>query len=235
MNEIGSYHKENGTENQDVICHGRNGKFSVITLADGVSACREARKGAETAAREITRLFLEKGDYFLDFTAEETAELSLSHVCWELKKQADIKNEDVEEFSSTLASVLVDRRKKRMLCLNLGDAIILLSEKGKCRIVAMPSDSRDGCCVTTTEGAASMTDVKHLDLGSAEAVLICSDGAWHLMFRQNRLIPAVYDMIADHEYGELREFLTSKEHFDDCSFISLDLRKRKGRYLYERS
>lgn len=230
LNEIGSNHKENGTENQDVICHGRNSKFSVISLADGVSSCREARSGAETAARAITNLFLKKGDYFLDFEEKEVAELSLSHICWELKKEADAGNEEVEAFSSTLASVLIDRRKKRMLCLNLGDGMILSSGGGRCRILAMPSDSRDGCCVTTTQGASSMVTVKLLDLGSEdESVMICSDGAWKLMCFQNRLKPEIYDMLAGHEYGELRRYLAAQKHFDDCSFISLDMRKRKRR------
>ena len=64
FSNMGNCHVEINDKNQDAIYYGSNRNFTVILLADGVSACREAKCGAEIASRAITNLLLKKGDYF---------------------------------------------------------------------------------------------------------------------------------------------------------------------------
>lgn len=226
LSEIGTHHLDTLGENQDALCHAQNRSFCVISLADGVSTCKEAKSGAEIASRAITYLLFKKGERLMEFENEQIAEFTLSHILYELKQHADENSKDVEEYSSTVASVLVDKRKKQMLCFNLGDSIILTVSKDRCRVVAMPSDSSFGCCVTTTKGASSMVSIKRLDTDAIESVVICSDGAWRQMYNKNKLKPEVFEMLVNNEYDSVRDFLIGQNCFDDFSFISLDMRRK---------
>lgn len=229
LSEMGANHSGESGENQDALCHAQNKDFCVISLADGVSACKEAKCGAEIASRAITNLLLKKGDYFLEFGNEQIAELTLSHILFELKQRAENDSQNLEDYSSTIASVLVDRKKNRILCFNLGDSIILAVGKGKCRVLAMPADSSSGCCVTTTKSAAKMVSVKIFDADAVESVVICSDGAWRQMFDKNKLKPEVFSLLANNEYDGLMDFLVGQNCLDDYSFISLNMQQRNRR------
>ena len=76
LSRMGAYHAMMNGENQDALCHGKNRDLCVITLADGVSECKEAKTGAVIASRSITDLFLKKGHYFLEFEKEQIADLN---------------------------------------------------------------------------------------------------------------------------------------------------------------
>ena len=223
MSHIGMRHEAAGGENQDAFCYGKNGRYQVISLADGVSSCKEAKTGAEIASRAITELFLKKGNHFLGFENGQIAELALSHVLFELKRQAVEEKERLEAYSSTVASVLYDQKSGKLLYYSLGDSLILAVEKGRCRILAMPSDSSRGCCVTTTKNVSKMIGAKVVDASNLESVVICSDGAWRQMFAINRLKPEAAALLVNHQFGRLKEYLMQQECFDDYSVISMEL------------
>lgn len=233
LSQMGSYHALTCGENQDALCHGKNRDFCVITLADGVSTCKQAKCGAAIASQSITNLFLKKGSYFLGFENDQIADFAISHIMSELKRHAEDTSCPVEEYSSTVASVLVDKRKNKILCLNLGDSVILAVDNRKCKVICMPADSSSGCCVTTTKRAANMATVKICDLGSMESIVICSDGAWREMFAKNRLKPEVAQMLISNEYDALRDYLNSQNCFDDYSFISLIYGRKIGGSVHE--
>ncbi len=222
----GEYHSEGNMDNQDVIQSGENDRFIVISLADGVSSCKRAKEGAELACREITSMLLKKGDYFLEFEPGQTAAFILSHIQYELKNKADEENADIEEYSSTLTSVLYDKEKKKLLFFNLGDGIILTANGSQCQVVSMPSDSTNGCCVTTTENAEKTVSVKVTDAGRLDSIIICSDGAWRQLFENGRLIPEAADDLKKGDFNDLKTFMEGKARYDDSSFISMDLGRK---------
>lgn len=229
LSRTGTHHALANVENQDALCHDKSKDMCVISLADGVSACGEAKRGAFLASEAITNLFLKKGRHFLEFEEEQIADFAVSHILCTLKQEALHASRPIIDYSSTVASVLVDKRKKRMLCFNLGDGMILASGNGRCRVLCMPADSTSGCCVTTTRRAEKMVSVKLCDIGSMESVVICSDGAWREMFLKNRLKPEVAEMLSNNAYDALSDFFVRRNCFDDCSFISLDMRQENRR------
>ena len=229
LSRMGTHHALTNGENQDVLCHGKSKSMCVISLADGVSTCKEAKRGASIASQAITNLFLKKGNHFLEFDDKQIAEFTVSHILWELNREASDSSQSILDYSSTVASVLVDKRKGKMLCFNLGDSIIIASGNGRCTVLCMPSDSSSGCCVTTTKRAEKRASVRLCDIGTMESVVICSDGAWREMFSKNRLKPEVSKLLLNNEYDELKDFLTSRSCFDDYSFISLDIRHKDRR------
>ncbi|MCD7884677.1 MAG: protein phosphatase 2C domain-containing protein [Lachnospiraceae bacterium] len=222
---MGDYHASTNGENQDVVCSGENQKYTVISLADGVSTCRKAKMGAQIAGDAITCLLLKRGDYFLDFDKKDTIDITLSHILCELERQKEKDSSQLEEYSSTVASVLFDKENRRLLYFNLGDSVILAAGGGYCRFLAMPAENFAGCPVTTTRGADREVDTRVIDVDGLDSVIICSDGAWRQMVDENRLKPEVSAMLQNGRYEELQAFLSDQDCFDDSSFISMDVRQ----------
>lgn len=222
LSDIGTHHRETNGENQDVVSQKEDQRYSVISLADGVSACSHAKTGAAIASASIANLFFKNASFFLEFNEKQIAEYALSHILSELTQQAENDQIDLCEYSSTIASVLYDRVTKKLLFFNLGDSIIIAVENGRCKIVSMPSNSMNGCCVTTTDGAIESIHTGVIEAASFDAIIICSDGAWHHMFEKNKLKPAVVAMLCGKAFNELADFLSTQRCYDDYSFISLD-------------
>lgn len=225
----GSYHTAHHIRNQDCIQSCENNQFAVITLADGVSSCERSAEGAQTACRFMTELLSEKGGFFLEFEEEKRAELALGHVLYHLNRQARDQNQPVEVFSSTLSSVLIDKESNRLLSFNLGDSLIIGTSENQCPVISAPDDSRFGCCVTTTDIAPSRMRSSVRDIGSLSSVIICSDGAWKLMFSGNTLRKDVRNILQNRDYDGLSAFLESQQGFDDCSYVAVDIDQLFGR------
>ena len=228
FSKIGTYHSNNGVENQDVVLSGNTARFAVITLADGVSSCAKSQTGALIASKAITNLLLKKGDYFLEFEKNKTADLAVSHILYELNQTAGEIGDNTKEYSSTISSILYDKRTKKMLFFNLGDGMILSTANGRCSILSIPADSSEGCPVTTTKNVHLMVNTNVIDASEIDSVLICSDGAWKQMFKKNLMRENVQKMVENGDYNNLQTYLESQDIFDDCSFISMYLKKRRA-------
>src|SRR5699024_9395863 len=88
LSKVGICHINTNGENQDSICHGQNENFYVISLADGVSTCMEAKSVAKIASESLTNLLLKKGEYFLKFNNNQIAKFALEHILFRLKQTA---------------------------------------------------------------------------------------------------------------------------------------------------
>lgn len=224
LSVAGKHHNYKSENNQDAILYKRNDKYCAMVLADGVSTCEQSKTGASIACEAVTEFLLQHSERLFCMKEQDTASSLISKVIYHLKAVADKQHHSIEEYSSTLACVLYDREKNKMLYFSVGDSLITATKDDKCYIVAMPADSRNGCCVTTTLNAASMAKVGIVETDDISSVMICSDGAWHLMYKRNRMQQSIKETIVSHEYDRLKEMLLEKERYDDCSFITMDLR-----------
>lgn len=222
---VGRHHKQN----QDKILFEKNRSYCAMVLADGVSTCSKSGKGAETVCYAVTEYLLKHGKRFFTMESQEAATCLLDYILFKLKQIAEQESALLEEYSSTMACILVDRYRNQMLYFSIGDSLILAVKEDRCNVVAMPSDSRNGCCVTTTLNASAMAKVGKLDTEHIQSVIICSDGAWHLMYHRNRLIPLVKETLIHQDYDHLKDILMEKDRFDDCSFISINLKECQRR------
>lgn len=216
----GRKHKNKRINNQDVIMSKSNKRYVVLALADGVSSCKESKKGAYIACTEIVKLLLKKASYFLDYDRDKVAKLVMEHISYELSNYAFQKNMNVTELSSTLAGVLYDKKAKKMLYFNLGDSMIISAHKGVCTIVSKPFDSINGCPVTTTKNAYKVIDVDVIENYDLESLLILSDGAWHVILKGENSDCLFGNCIVNNEYDVLSNFLREKDCEDDYSFIA---------------
>lgn len=223
--KIGVIHQNEGGENQDALRFEQTERFAVISLADGVSSCRESKTGAEIASKAITGLFIKLGESLFERKDSQIAEFVLSHILYELNKRANEDSQMIEEYSSTIASVFIDKRTGRLLCFNLGDGIIMATHRGKCFVLEAPIESPNGCCTTTTQGVQTKISISKFEMPGVESIIICSDGAWRDMYSKNKLKDNPYLFLVSNSYDELESFLMRQDHFDDSSFISLSLRE----------
>ena len=202
-----------------------------MVLADGVSTCEQAKEGAALACESVIEFLLQHSNRLFFMENQAIANSLISQVTYRLGTAAQQQNHGIEEYSSTLACVLFDRRSNKMLYFSVGDSLITAVKDSMCYIVAMPADSRNGCCVTTTLNAAADAKVGIIDVKGVSSVMICSDGAWRLMYRRTRMNPELEKLIVSQEYDKLREQLLEKDRFDDCSFILMDLKSYARRKI----
>lgn len=223
LSKTGAYHLDRGMENQDAGRWSGNKRCFGLFLADGVSACGEARRGAETACRAMEQLMMQRGEYFLDMDSREAAAYFVSHMRYELERKAGADGKPVEEYSSTMACALLDAQSGRLQVFNLGDGLIGGVRNGRFLVLASPDDSSRGCCTTTTADAAARAAVGVIPAEELDSLFLCSDGAWRQMFAGSRLRPELQEMIEKGNYQGLSVWLEKTGSFDDCSFISLDM------------
>lgn len=220
----GKHHEYKKENNQDAFLYRQEDEYFAMALADGVSACKYSKEGAMIVCEAVVYFLLKHSKRLFLMDKAEISSSLLSDVLYHLRKVAENNNHDIDEYSSTLACVLYDSQSRKMLYFSIGDSLITANKSDDCYIVAMPSDSRNGCCVTTSFNAFSTAKVGIIDVESASSIMISSDGAWHLMYRRNRMYQNIKEIILKHEYDKLKETLLEKEKFDDCSFVIMDLR-----------
>lgn len=223
--QAGTNHGSDERNNQDATASGSNERFEVIVLADGVSSCKKGGEGARITVETIKNYFLEMGESLMDMQDEERGEAISSAIRKKLNEQAVQDGINMDEYASTLAAILIDKKQKRVMHASVGDSLTLAVKDGSVYIVSMPADSRQGIPTTV------IPDSRYFKTGVieprdgelvAESFLACSDGAWKELYRRNRLRSEVKEMILSRDYTGLSEYLKSRDTFDDCTFITLD-------------
>lgn len=217
----GTNHNGNEQENQDVVLSGHNRNFEVAVVADGVSTCTKGKEGAEIAAKAIESLFLSKGNELMQFDEKQITDVLVQHMLYYLNKQAEADGISVEEYSSTMTAIVVDKLNKKTLTFNLGDGLIMGVQDGKIKVAGMPADTRDGTPTTTTKNVSSIAEAKVHD-GIWDSTILCSNGAWKEMFNKNKLKPEIAKMILDKDFERVIEYLEQQETTDDRTFVALE-------------
>ena len=217
----GMRHLETGTENQDAFSIHSNDRYAAMVLADGVSSCTHASQGAQLACETAAQLLLDCADYFMSAPSEMIPRIILRNILHALGKQADKERVRIEEFSSTLAFILHDRKQRKLLLFQLGDGLIIGCQDRRCLCLLQPGDSTDGACVTTTRHAESQCSIRRLDAGQCQAAMLLTDGAWHAFTSCGRLRQEVQEAFVCGEYHVLQSLLKQTSPMDDHSYLIL--------------
>lgn len=220
----GTYHIQNGQNNQDVILTKETKRFSAAVLADGVSSCSKAAEGAAIAAKALIELLMDSGEFFFGFDSKKTTDFILSRVLFELNKTAQKSGNDAAEYSSTLCSVIFDKTTRKLLYFSLGDSMITATGSKGFEILAAPyEDNGTGCCTTTTENASAAVRTAVINAEEYDSVLLLSDGAWANLFCKGSLSGNVRDMIVRQDMPALAAYIENLGGQDDNSFIAMEL------------
>lgn len=220
----GSYHRDNGQENQDVVCERENGRYLAVVLADGVSTSRFGKTGAKIAGKVVTEYFVRYGEDLLQFSEEKTAYLLLELVRYHLEKRAKKDKCDYFEFASTLVLCGIDKRNGRMLVMNLGDGAVV-SEKTDGEISILPPVRYSGqCCTTTTDKAYKSARLIFENANEKKKLIMLTDGALAGLCGEAENIGSYTHAkaVLSQSCKEIRGLLRRTTCYDDSTVAVLD-------------
>ena len=86
----------------------------MIALADGVTSCAKGDAGAKITCDVLVELMLKQGERFMNLNSDQTSFFVVAEILRRLRQTASEKNENIEEYSSTAAFVLLDKEAKKL-------------------------------------------------------------------------------------------------------------------------
>lgn len=218
----GTHHTREGVENQDAYAAAENEQYSVAVLADGVSSCSQARRGAQLACDTVARLLLGCPDFFMNATHDEIVRVILRNVLHALETEAAADGLDAAEYSSTLSFALHEHATGAALLFQLGDGLILGCRGEDCIPLIQPGTSRNGTCVTTTRNAKLQCVTRFLTDEEAESIVLLTDGAWRSLVSIGELHPDAARALCSGEYDDLQDILDQTQPQDDHTILIMN-------------
>ncbi len=214
----GLAHVSQGVPCQDEVFFLETKDLIILTLADGVSQCRNSRQGAQTACIAGAEYL---GQFYSSLTQcpeEKLSFLLLDQVDFCLRELALRLDCAPESLSSTLMACCVRKDTRACLVFSLGDgAAYLLNDRGPELILAPRHLPGGGTATTMTRGAHRAAALWRGTLPPDGHIFLCSDGACQAL---NQDEGAVNSLILG-EFEDLRLRLEDLPIRDDASFIAV--------------
>lgn len=209
-------------ENQDAAAAAENERYSVAVLADGVSSCTQARRGAQLACDTAARLLLGCPDFFMSATHDEIVRVILRNVLHALETEAAEQGLAAEDYSSTLSFALYDRAKGTTLLFQLGDGLILGCDGEACIPLIQPGTSRNGTCVTTTRNAKLQCVTRFVTNQEAASIMLLTDGAWRSLVSGGTLRTDAARAFLEGNHAALQDILLQAQPQDDHTVLIMN-------------
>lgn len=230
----GRSHIKSNIPVQDQIFY-KKGTVNIIALADGAGSCKLSHFGAQAVVETICELLYEKFDYFYELQdAQEAQQIILSKLLEELSQLANLHNEELKEFASTLLCVALKGTK--ILAFHLGDGEMGAIKNGKLVSLSsgMNSEFANATYFVTSANAANKLKLfKSTNDDKYSSFFLMSDGSAASLYSkrkqgfsqviknictQSKIIPeeSINDMLKE----SFTQFVRMKT-LDDCSFIAM--------------
>lgn len=208
---------------KDAAIHCESLTAEIVAVADGVSSCRNGKKGAEIAVKAAAELLLEETEYFFSSEKEKIAGLIVSYIRDKIFSFVEKNNQEPESYASTLSFVCRNKKTNEVMTFLLGDSLIFsFGEKEKHRLACKPVFLNDFKTITTmTENAEKFVDIKRNAPKDISYFVLATDGAW-ASFYENSGFAEDFKAITEKE---IVEYLKKQECKDDCSVAFLNLKK----------
>lgn len=212
---IGKLHISQGTVCQDRTYYLEKNGVKVVALADGAGSKAKSEIGAELVCKSVAKLLTENFvDYLLYFEYEKADEskhkknmnklskIIISSLVEELKIKAKELNLPFEELSSTMLFVAMSN--KYYIMGHIGDGVIagLFSENNTYRVKIMSyPENGERSNITFFVPDSNADEHLRLKAGSLEGlrgVMLTSDGAGGVLFSQNQVDKAAYELFVNY-------------------------------------
>ncbi|UYB50064.1 protein phosphatase 2C domain-containing protein (plasmid) [Lysinibacillus capsici] len=230
----GRSHIKNNIPVQDQIFY-KKGTVNIIALADGAGSSKLSHFGAQTVVESICDLLYEQFDYFYELHNVEMAQqLVLSKLLENLHQLANLHNEELKEFASTLLCVAI--KDEKILIFHLGDGEIGAIKHNE--IVSLSSGMNSEFAnatyfVTSSNAVNKLKLFKSKNDGKFSSFFLMSDGsAMSLYSKRTQSFSQVIKnictqskVISEQSMNEMLEesftqFVRMKT-LDDCSFVAM--------------
>lgn len=221
MSDRGTRHIQEKKDCEDCIGAAVEENRVVLALADGVSTCKKAAKGAKIAVHTLLDLLMD-----LDLTRPAGLQRQkIFEKVWNAHRlEAEKTGCSVEDYSCIYAALRYDRDTDRLFYLSLGDAMILaMGEETDRGLLAMPASKQNGTPASTTVHGERLLQIGHVCGKPYTSILLCSDGAWSLLYDRNRMKTEARKLIESENFEGITGYLKKGNGVDDCSFLALQL------------
>ena len=171
------------TENQDALFYEETENFLFYAVADGVSTCKNSRKGAEVTCKAVCDILLNEFDYFFNSNSKKVSWLILNYIKKQLNILANQSNQSFNSYASTLCFVCIKKGNNTAITFTLGDSHLYILDSKKLFLEDGIIDYEDNIvCATVTENAEKNAVVNFYENFNYDGIIICSDGAWKTLF-----------------------------------------------------
>ncbi|MBQ9082960.1 MAG: protein phosphatase 2C domain-containing protein [Clostridia bacterium] len=219
--KTGAYHAANNAPCEDAVLAVEDSEYALIALADGVTACRHGKAGAQKAVEALWDYIQLERDHIFTYSPQKTSWLLLEHVLYYLELESWKENSDVAEFSSTLAFACIEKKTGRAITGNLGDGIVCGFLNGAYSAPTGPARPTNRPFLTTTQYAYKAMTLQYPELFLEDCIILGSDGFMHAVRAlkdNNRLLCKTAEQF---DFSELDQCLAQYPEPDDCSYIAI--------------
>ena len=214
--KTGERHREENRENQDCVYSAENDFAAFFAVADGVSACKNSRSGAQLACEVCADILLEHTGYYFDSDEEKVKQILLDNIRSAISRKAGQERCEPEDYASTLSFLCFDKLHERVMTFSLGDSrIYRMNGNGIDRINQTVSHGMNAVCSTTSRRAEKEAVLFRDSKRADDSFLLCTDGFWKAAEADS--FPAEPGLFENG--GALAALLDRQTIRDDCSFL----------------
>ena len=218
--KTGIFHKEQKLDSQDIVYCTETNRFIMLCQADGVSMCRNGRKGAQISCFEAASILSGNEEAFFNFSKRKTAYLVLEQVVYKINREARQDGNLPESYASTLMFCCIDKQLQQALLFHLGDGAICYISDGNCSYLIPPSCISSSLCPQTmTKDAFKAVSVKITGLEKGSTIFMSTDGLLHEMKNKDYGM-FIKNKIRENDYHVLEKALEPIPNMDDISFLA---------------
>lgn len=212
----GKYHHTQGVSNQDRIMVYENARYMIGVVADGVSQCLCADKGAELSCKAVLDFINRERNRVFLYSAANLSYLLIEHILLFLDKECMNTGNPIEEYASTFSAAFIDKQNGEIETVNLGDGAILLNRNHGIEVLSQPETVNGNPISTVSAGAHKKVRIDRTMLMHNETVMLCTDGFL------NRYQGDILDMVRNKNYKSLNQCLSSSQIEDDYSYLAIE-------------
>ena len=224
--QTGTHHLARKEECQDVILRTETSEIYVYGLADGQSGKKYGRMGGRAALKCIT-------EYLRNYRISEMRSRYTDELQYEIMRQirscltglADLLQENVTEFSSTVVVLAVDPQTGEYVCFHLGDGgIIGRKRDGGVDWISAPENGMSARYTWLTTSKQSLAHFR-ITFGSLlyyNRILMLTDGASAISYGRNITSDAEGLILSAPDPEAITELVSKDAPSDDASLIVID-------------
>ncbi|UNT93092.1 protein phosphatase 2C domain-containing protein [Allobaculum sp. Allo2] len=135
----------------------------------------------------------------------------------------------VEDYSCIYAALRYDRDTDRLFYLSLGDAMILaMGEETDRGLLVMPASKQNGTPASTTVHGERLLQIGHVCGKPYTSILLCSDGAWSLLYDRNRMKTEARKLIESENFEGITGYLKKETVWTTVPFSAPARKLDKG-------
>jgi len=217
--KTGGFHSKTGDACQDENLSATVGAYDVVVQADGVSACRHGKTGAQLACKAVIDFVrLETENIFL-YDSRKLSFLVLEHILYFLETEARKNGNPVSDYASTVVFSCTNNNTGQVLLFNLGDGAVFISSGIKVTAAIAPKRYCENPCLTTTDDAYKHAETKKLWFSVNDSVLLCTDGFLHAVGASASGLSVLRNAMLRKDFSELDSLLNSANEPDDIGYI----------------